>query len=124
MAGATAGRSAGAEGNKGRVEATKVKRYRPGQVPEWMKEKEEANEIPYTKPGSRSGVLDEELSVRRTGETHDLLTRPHPRVAFADIYIIMRGQASCTFPFCHCFYCLHNAFFLHTVSLLMQTNHP
>lgn len=32
-----AGRSAAAEGEKGRIEATKVQRYRPGQVPHWMR---------------------------------------------------------------------------------------
>ena len=33
------------EREKGRVETTKVKRYRPGQIPEWMKEEDDGLEI-------------------------------------------------------------------------------
>ena len=36
MSGARAWREASKETEKGRVETAKVKRYRPGKVPEWM----------------------------------------------------------------------------------------
>ena len=66
MSGAMAGRSAGADGNKGRVETTKVKRYRPGQVPEWMKSEGEDTELPFTgKAAVEEPGLD--AAVRRTG---------------------------------------------------------
>jgi microfibrillar-associated protein 1 len=46
MLGAYVGRTGDApDANKGRVETTKVKRYRPGQQPEWMKTGEEEFEL-------------------------------------------------------------------------------
>ena len=41
MSGARAWREATKESEKGRVETAPVKRYRPGQVPEWMQRGEE-----------------------------------------------------------------------------------
>lgn len=41
MSGARAWREATKEQEKGRIETSTVKRYRPGQAPEWMAEDEE-----------------------------------------------------------------------------------
>jgi microfibrillar-associated protein 1 len=45
MSGARAWREASKEKEKGRVETTKVKRYRPGRVPEWMAPEEEEESV-------------------------------------------------------------------------------
>lgn len=45
MSGARAWREASKEGEKGRVQTTKVKRYRPGRVPEWMAPEEEEESV-------------------------------------------------------------------------------
>lgn len=45
MSGAV-GRGDASDAQKGRVDATKVKRYRPGQAPEWMKSHEDDFELP------------------------------------------------------------------------------
>lgn len=45
MSGALAGRGQAAELNKGRVEATKVRRYWPGKRPDWVAEDEEGEEL-------------------------------------------------------------------------------
>lgn len=44
MSGALAGRTESKELNRGRVEATKVRRYWPGKRPDWIKEEEESDE--------------------------------------------------------------------------------
>ncbi len=41
MSGAMAARTAVAEGDKGRVDKTRVKRYWPGKAPEWAEEQQE-----------------------------------------------------------------------------------
>ena len=68
MSGSMAGRSADADAEKGRVEATKVKRYRPGQVPEWMKTVEEEPIIPalVARPAATASAV-EDAAMRRTG---------------------------------------------------------
>jgi len=86
MAGAAAGRSAGAEGDKGRIEATKVKRYRPGQVPEWMKaENEDADTIPLAlKPTyQKQTEVDDHGATRRTGIAAPVIVKKSddPRLA-------------------------------------------
>jgi microfibrillar-associated protein 1 len=86
MSGAAAGRSAGAEGDKGRIEATKVKRYRPGQVPEWMKtEHEDADTIPLAlKPTEqKQPEVDDHGAPRRTGIAAPVIVKKtdDPRLA-------------------------------------------
>jgi microfibrillar-associated protein 1 len=89
MSGATAGRSAGTEGDKGRIEATKVKRYRPGQVPEWMKKDDEdgdtiplaRNQVDQKHPET---VVDgDHAAVRRTGIAAPVIVKKtdDPRLA-------------------------------------------
>jgi hypothetical protein len=57
MSGARAWQEASKETEKGRVETAKVKRYRPGKVPEWMA------------PGADDGSVD--AFVRAKGEETD-----------------------------------------------------
>lgn len=64
MSGALAARGASEEGNRGRVEATKVRRYWPGKRPDWVgNEEEEDLAVPSTAPAAE----DEPTSVQRTG---------------------------------------------------------
>jgi microfibrillar-associated protein 1 len=69
MSGSMAGRTADADAAKGRVEATKVKRYRPGQVPDWMKPVEDDPELPAAggrfAPAPAAAAAEE--PARRTG---------------------------------------------------------
>ncbi|KAG7668977.1 hypothetical protein Ndes2526B_g00691 [Nannochloris sp. 'desiccata'] len=87
MSGAAAGRSAGAQGDKGRIEATKVKRYRPGQVPEWMKtENEDADTIPLArKPTDKKQAEEHDhgVATRRTGIAAPVIVKKtdDPRLA-------------------------------------------
>ncbi|KAL6769975.1 hypothetical protein ACKKBG_A33100 [Auxenochlorella protothecoides x Auxenochlorella symbiontica] len=63
MSGALAARGASEEGNRGRVEATKVRRYWPGKRPDWVgNEEEEDLAVPSTAPAAE----DEPTSVQRT----------------------------------------------------------
>lgn len=77
MSRAAAEQKDGIDGRKGRVEVTKVKRYRPGQVPEWMKHDDAEAELPVAKPSRRrSPSLDLGVSSRRTGMLVSLSTPP------------------------------------------------
>lgn len=82
MSGAMAGRSAGTDGHKGRIEATKVKRYRPGQVPEWMKSDDQETELPF---GRQPAVQDPsiETAVLRSGIAAPVIVKKadDPRLA-------------------------------------------
>jgi microfibrillar-associated protein 1 len=87
MSGAAAGRSAGSQGDKGRIEATKVKRYRPGQVPEWMKTEDEDGDIlPLARniPGQKQPEVDlATANVRKTGIAAPVIVKKtdDPRLA-------------------------------------------
>jgi microfibrillar-associated protein 1 len=87
MSGAAAGRSAGSQGDKGRIEATKVKRYRPGQVPEWMKtDDQDIDILPLARQPTdqkQPEVLEDHASVRRTGIAAPVIVKKSddPRLA-------------------------------------------
>lgn len=69
MSGAVAGRAAAVDENKGRVEATKVRRYWPGKRPDWVEQDEDEDELVPAAPSGCSEDVEEAEAAQRTGET-------------------------------------------------------